>query len=118
MAARWSIRTRPTIGTVQRSTRTPHDQPALHERGNQHRAAHVDLRLLMSRPMPAAVADIRREICGRCAAQCAAFLSGELNHGDPAARCPRSGWPQAWGAYGRGLGDAVAYIAQPIVGMI
>lgn len=71
--------------------------------------------------VPPLVAEVRREICARCDAPCAAFLEKKLAHDSAAAACPRS-WPHAWGCYGdcveapapRGLGDAVHAVAQPI----
>lgn len=90
--------------------------------------------------MPREIAQIRREICARCDAPCAAFTAGLVDHDAPAAACPRA-WPSRWGCYGlcgdssvrrpealpapvvqippeppppRGLGDLVAVFAEPI----
>lgn len=53
--------------------------------------------------MPAAVADVRREVCGRCPRPCEAYQEGRIQHADPAAACPMP-WPGAWGQYGTGEG--------------
>jgi hypothetical protein len=93
---------------------------------------------MTSKTMPREIAEIRREICGRCDAKCAEFSAGSLNHEDPSASCPRE-WAARWGCYGRcgdsevtiapvslpvvesapapkqfGLGDLVAVFAEPI----
>jgi hypothetical protein len=70
------------------------------------------------------VIQVRREVCAvSCRDHCAAYVAGTLDHADPHASCPRAGWILAWGCYGpchgptpaaRGLGDAVAAVAQPI----
>lgn len=94
--------------------------------------------------MPLEIAKIRREICARCDAPCAAFTAGLVDHDLPSAACPRA-WPSRWGCYGlcgdssmrrpdypptppvvetpppppppppsRGLGDLIAVFAEPI----
>lgn len=72
--------------------------------------------MLLKKPMPAGVVQVRNEICNRCANKCSQFLEGKIDHKDPCAQCPAT--PRMWGVYGRcesfGLGDAVASIAQPI----
>lgn len=80
----------------------------------------------MSLPVPPRIAAVRREICARqCEAPCAGFTAGTLNQDDPASACPRAGWLHAWGTYSGsakpspfGVGDAVAYVAQPIANAI
>lgn len=49
--------------------------------------------------IPEAVISIRREICARCDVPCAAHQTGQLDHADPAATCPRV-WSGRWGRYG------------------
>ena len=49
--------------------------------------------------MPLEIAKIRREICARCDAPCAAFTAGLVDHDLPSAACPRA-WPSRWGCYG------------------
>lgn len=64
---------------------------------------------------------IRRDICGTCEKSCG--VRATINHADPCAACPA----MVWHAMGnceqvspavepplRGLGDAVAVVAQPI----
>ena len=65
--------------------------------------------------IPAAVIEVRREICARCDQPCA--QAATINHADPAAACPRA-WSGRWGRYGNGLGDQVAKVAQPIARVI
>lgn len=60
-----------------------------------------------SKPMPAAVADIRRDVCASCDAQCAAYLAGQIDHSDPASACGRV-WPRRWGPYGHKRGGKFA----------
>jgi len=63
------------------------------------------------RPMPAIVAEVRREVCGRCDEPCPAYRAGQIDHADPAAECPRA-WSGRWGCYGA-CGDP--QIARPSV---
>jgi hypothetical protein len=68
------------------------------------------------------VIQIRRDICKDCARAC--DVRDTIDHADPCAACPE----RIWHAHGncdpaspaplRGLGDAVAVVAQPIARMI
>ena len=70
--------------------------------------------------MDAEIVTIRRDICQGCELACAVRAS--IAHADPCAACPTN----VWHAFGnceasatpptelRGLGDAVAVVAQPI----
>jgi len=68
------------------------------------------------------VITIRRDICKDCARAC--DVRDTIDHADPCAACPE----RIWHAHGncdpaspaplRGLGDAVALVAQPIARMI
>jgi len=61
-------------------------------------------------------AQVRRDACSDCKLAC--DVRSTINHADPCAACPA----RVWHAMGRceeaggisGLGDAVAYVAQPI----
>lgn len=75
--------------------------------------------------IPARVVLVRREVCARCDQPCEGFRTGALNHADPRKGCPRE-WAGRWGCYGPctgqsegrvtfGLGDAVEFMARPIV---
>lgn len=50
--------------------------------------------------IPAAVIEVRREICARCPNPCAAHAAGQIDHADPAAACPVS-WSGSWARYGK-----------------
>lgn len=77
--------------------------------------------------VPRQIEETRRAVCEQsCTEHCQAYSSKTLNHSDHAAACPRKGWILAWGCFGpcdgsvserikpqRGLGDAVATVAQP-----
>ena len=80
--------------------------------------------------VPAAVQRIRADICSRCPMPCEHQQNPEW-HATACAVCPRSHdeYPQRWHTWGacdesappaelRGLGDAVAVVAQPIARMI
>jgi hypothetical protein len=55
---------------------------------------------MSQKPIPAGVVAIRREICGRCLAQCASYHAGEIDYADPGASCPVT-WSGQWHRYGR-----------------
>lgn len=80
--------------------------------------------------IPAAVQRIRADICSRCPMPCE-HQQNPAWHATDSAECPRSHaeYPQRWHTWGacaepsttpelRGLGDAVAVVAQPIARMI
>ena len=80
--------------------------------------------------VPAAVQRIRADICSRCPTPCE-HQQNPTWHGTDCAVCPRSHdeYPQRWHTWGacddstpptelRGLGDAVALLAQPIARVI
>jgi hypothetical protein len=54
---------------------------------------------------------LRHKLCETCPSQCAAYLHARLVLEDREAVCELNRWPKV---RTRGLGDAVAFIAQPI----